>query len=92
MGAALHLVLRFLARCRHERETWPMRLPGEAVAHRTCLECGRRRPYDLLEREDRTLPAGARPGIHHLPLPFPGPERLRPNAGPGMEKGKLLAA
>jgi hypothetical protein len=34
-----------------------MRLPGEAVAHRTCLDCGRRRPYTLLEvgqRQDIT--------------------------------------
>jgi hypothetical protein len=37
-----------------------MRLPGEAVAHRSCLDCGRRRPYTLLEageRPDLTAPS-----------------------------------
>jgi len=37
-----------------------MRLPGEAVAHRSCLDCGRRRPYTLLEageRRDLTVPS-----------------------------------
>ena len=38
-----------VALCGHERESWPMRLPGETAAHRTCLACGRRRPYTLLE-------------------------------------------
>lgn len=39
----------FLGLCTHKHETWPMRLSGEAVACRTCLGCGRRRPYLLLE-------------------------------------------
>lgn len=30
-----------------------MRLPGEAVAHRSCLDCGHRRPYTLLEAGER---------------------------------------
>jgi len=39
----------FLGLCTHQHESWPMHLSGEAVACRTCLECGRRRPYSLLE-------------------------------------------
>ena len=89
---ALNFILRCLACCGHERESWPMRLPGEAMAHRTCLECGRRRPYPLLEPENRTgLEAPARV-IHHLPLRLLGPARLTRNRGKAIEKGKLLTA
>jgi len=45
----LESVLNFLFGCIHERESWPVRLRGEAVAHRSCLSCGNRRPYTLLE-------------------------------------------
>ena len=91
-GAALNLILRFLAPCGHDNESWPMRLPGEAMAHRTCLECGRRRPYHLLEPENRTRPEAPSAALHRLPLRLIGPERLTRNRGHGMEKGKLLAA
>lgn len=91
-AAALNLILRFLAPCGHARETWPMRLPGEAGAHRTCLACGRRRPYRLFEPENRTLREAPSPAISYWPLRVLGPTKLAPNQGKGPEKGKLLAA
>lgn len=54
-NAALRFLLALVAGCGHEHESWPMRLPGEAMAHRTCLECGHRRPYSLLDAKNRLL-------------------------------------
>lgn len=42
-------ILRSVDPCRHQNESWPMRLPDEEWPHRTCLECGRRRRYKLLD-------------------------------------------
>lgn len=46
---AVHCIVSLFAACAHQREGWPMRLPGDSQAHRTCLDCGRRRPYPLFE-------------------------------------------
>ena len=75
--AALHFLLQLVASCGHQRESWPMRLPGEVVAHRSCLDCGRRRPYTLLEAgEPRDLTApSSRSALELL-----GDVRLRPAA------------
>ncbi len=83
-AAALNFILSFLAPCGHERESWPMRLPGEAVAHRTCLECGRRRPYRLFEPENRT--------VREWPCPALGNTKADAKLKQGIEKGKLVAA
>lgn len=42
-------LLRLFGVCSHERETWPIRLADQTNAHRTCLDCGRTRPYALLD-------------------------------------------
>ena len=91
-AAAFNFILRLLASCGHERETWPMRLPGETVAHRTCLGCGQRRPYRLLEPGTHTLREAPYPGIHYVPLRLPGAVGLTRNRGKGIEKEKLLTA
>ena len=49
----LNSILLSLAPCGHKSQSWPMRLSGEAGAHRTCLECGQRRRYSLLDPENR---------------------------------------
>ncbi len=70
-GALQHL-LQILVGCSHEHETWPMRLPGEGFAHRTCLDCGRRRPYTLLEAQAQLPAERSESGINYRrtsPLP-----------------------
>ena len=52
----LDLFLRLVAPCRHKNQTWPMRLPGEDGSHRTCLECGRRQRYNLLDPAHGIVP------------------------------------
>ena len=51
----LDLILRSVLLCRHKNQTWPMRLPEEDGPHRTCLECGRRRRYNLLDSAHGTV-------------------------------------
>ena len=56
----LDLILRSAVPCRHKNESWPMRLPDEESPHRTCLECGRRRRYNLLDTAQGALPSRSR--------------------------------
>jgi len=51
----LDFVLRSALPCRHKNQTWPMRLPEEDGPHRTCLECGRRQRYNLLDSAHDTV-------------------------------------
>lgn len=56
MSRLLDFILRSLVPCGHKRQSWPMRLPGEDGPHRTCLECGWRRRYNLLDPAHGVLP------------------------------------
>ena len=81
-NALVRFILLALVPCSHKRQSWPMRLPGENGAHRTCLECGRRRPYSLLDANNVAVPgtsgnnhptaAGARVLRHPQPVRLVG--------------------
>jgi hypothetical protein len=47
----LNFILLSLVPCSHKSQSWPMRLSDETGAHRTCLECGKRLRYSLLDPE-----------------------------------------
>jgi hypothetical protein len=64
-NALLDFILLSLTPCSHQSQSWPMRLSGETGAHRTCLECGQRRRYSLLDPENRAAPDKA--GASHPP-------------------------
>ena len=81
----LDFVLRSALPCGHKNQTWPMRLPEEDGPHRTCLECGRRRRYNLLDSAH-----GAVPNTAVVPL-LQCPRPARP-MGNRDERGKVLAA
>ena len=81
----LDLMLRFVVPCSHKNQTWPMHLPGEDGAHRTCLECGRRKRYNLLDPAHGTVPNTAVVPLLRCPRP------ARP-MGSRDERGKALAA
>lgn len=66
---------RLLVCCGHERETWPMRLSGEAVAHRTCLDCGRRRPCYLFETHQHSFHEASDRALVCVPAGLLGPAR-----------------
>jgi len=76
----LDLILRSVVPCRHKNQSWPMRLPGEEGPHRTCLECGRRRRYNLLDpprgalpvRDDDAVRPAAEAVGEDVPAPQPG--------------------
>ena len=55
-NAWLNFILLFLPPCSHKSQSWPMRLSGERGAHRSCLECGQRRRYSLLDPENGAVP------------------------------------
>ena len=81
----LDLILRSVVPCRHNNQSWPMRLPDEDGPHRTCLECGRRQRYNLLDSAHGTVPNTAVVPLLHCPRP------ARP-MGNRDERGKVLAA
>lgn len=58
-NALLNIILSTLAPCSHKSQSWPIRLSGEAGAHRTCLECGQRRRYSLLDPENGAVSGNA---------------------------------
>lgn len=87
--AALHCILRLFAGCPHERESWPIRLPGEALAHRSCLDCGRRRPYTLLDPRHHLPVKPLSPPLDYLQAP---PRSPRCGAAQRLKKGEFLAA
>lgn len=92
----LDLILRSVVPCRHKNQSWPMRLPGEEGSHRTCLECGRRRPYNLLDTARGALPSRSRAN-HPSRAAVPLLRCLRPvkpmgNQDARDEPGKALAA
>ena len=58
-NALLNFILLSLAPCSHQSQSRPMRLPGERGAHRTCLECGQRQRYSLLDPENDAAPKNA---------------------------------
>lgn len=58
----LNFILSSLVPCGHKSQSWPMRLSGETGAYRTCLECGRRRRYSLLDPENGATPDNAGAG------------------------------
>ncbi len=51
-NAILKLILSSLVPCSHKSQSWPMRLSGETGAHRSCLKCGQRRRYNLLDPDN----------------------------------------
>ena len=81
----LDFILRSVVPCRHKNQTWPMRLPDEEGPHRTCLECGRRQRYNLLDPAHGTVPKTAVVPLLRRPRP------ARP-MGSRDERGKTLAA
>ena len=81
----LDLILRSVVPCSHKNQTWPMRLPDEDGPHRTCLECGRRQRYKLLDPAHGTVPKTAAVPLLRCPRP-PRPMGSRD------ERGKALAA
>jgi len=73
-NALMNFILLSLDPCSHKSQSWPMRLSGERGAHRTCLECGQRRRYNLLDPENGAVSenAGARhprSAVAAAPLP-----------------------
>ncbi len=63
-------IIAYLFGCLHRRQTWPMRLPGETVARRSCLDCGAR-------LDCRTRRAGPPPQALITPFRSPAsPSRL----------------
>jgi len=84
----LDLILQFMVPCRHKNESWPMRLPGEDGAHRTCLECGRRQRYNLLDPAHGTVPNTALVSL----LRCLRPVKPMGNQDDRDEPGKALAA
>ena len=81
----LDLILRSVVPCRHNNQSWPMRLPDEDGPHRTCLECGRRRRYHLLDSAHGTVQNTAVVPLLRCRRP------ARP-MGSRDERGKALAA
>ena len=81
----LDLILRSVVPCGHKNQTWPMRLPDEDGPHRSCLECGRRQRYNLLDPAHGTVPKTAVVPLLRCPRP------ARP-MGSRDERGKTLAA
>lgn len=48
-----------LAQCPHDRESFPMTLPGERGAHRSCLDCGKRYPCKIFGQPKPEQPQGS---------------------------------
>jgi len=92
----LDLILRSVVPCRHKNQSWPMRLPDEDGPHRTCLECGRRRRYNLLDPVRGALPERSvanHPSRAAVPLlRCLRPVRPMGNQDDRDEPGKALAA
>jgi hypothetical protein len=57
--ALLNFILSSLVPCSHKSQSWPMQLSGERGAYRSCLECGQRRRYNLLDPENGATLANA---------------------------------
>ena len=81
----LDFILWSVIPCSHKNQTWPMRLPDEEGPHRTCLECGRRQRYNLLDPAHGIVPNTAVVPLLRRPRP------VRP-MGNRDERGKALAA